>query len=85
MSRGRKPGSMLAGSSTARLAALDVGDAFWLDTTPERWASDMRVALVPPIRRPPILAGRVFRSQVFTCVGSKTGHVRYAIRIERVA
>ena len=72
-------------SSAARLASLAVGGRLYLDTTPERYPSDMRIALVPRSRRPAELSSRKFRAQVLTALGFSLGDIRYLICIERVA
>jgi hypothetical protein len=73
-------------SASNRLAALEVGERLYRETTIDRYAHDMRTGSVPRTRRPPALQGREFRATALTAVGAgRVGDVRLLICWERTA
>lgn len=76
--------SVRPGSNNARLLALDVGERFYVETTPEDYPAAMRHSNTPRTRRPADLAGREFTSSLWTAVGSAAGQIRYLVCVERV-
>lgn len=82
--RGRKKGSFNENGWPAKLAELEVGEHYYIDTTLEGYPAKMRQLNVAHTRRPAILKDRVFATNLFTAVSnSKAGDVRYLICIER--
>ena len=81
----RKPHKAHAGSRNAILAAMQVGDRRYVETTPEKYQATMRLENTPNTRRPPELEGRKFRTTLYTAVGAgKVGNIKYVICIERL-
>ena len=66
------------------LSEFEVGERRYVDTTIEKYASDMRTINTPNSRRPALLKGRKFSASLFTAVAAnKAGEIRYLICIER--
>jgi hypothetical protein len=77
---------MARSSWNSWLLTFELGERRYVDTTLERYASDMRTINTPKSRRPDIMIGLEFETTLFTAVSaSKAGDVRYLIAVERVA
>lgn len=76
---------MKSGSWNDWLSTFSARERRYVDTTLETYSSDMRVINTPKSRRPMILAGMEFKTQLFTaiCAGN-AGDVRYILSVERV-
>lgn len=72
------------GSNNMRLLQMAVGERIYIETTFERYGSDMRITNTPKSRRPVALKGREFTTTLFTAVGSKANDIRYLICLERI-
>lgn len=67
------------------LSTFYVGEVRYIETTLDKYPSDMRTINTPKCRRPDIMQGMSFITTLFTAVSaSKAGDVRYIIAVERV-
>lgn len=79
----RKKGTIRKGSAQHSLSLLEVGEHLWIETTQEKWASEMSRAVVPRSRRLGVMKEREFVARVYTAVGTKVGDIHYLIKVER--
>ena len=82
--RGRVPGSCNVDSWNSWLCEFELGEKRYVETTPETYASDMRIMCTPKSRRPLEAAGKEWSASLFTCISaSDFRDVRYVICVER--
>lgn len=75
---------MHAKSRMSKLAALEVGDYFYVECALEDYAN-MQHNLVPiKARRPKEMQDFGLTTRLYTAVGSRAGDVRYLVKVERV-
>jgi hypothetical protein len=76
---------MARNSWNSWLLTFELGERRYVDTTIVRYAHDMRTINTPKSRRPDMMAGLEFTTQLFTAISaSNAGDVRYLIAVERV-
>lgn len=75
-----------AGSLTDELSKLAVGDVWWVDTTPDRYAVIQR-QITSHERFPDSMRDHRYSSAVYTAVPARSIQmaIRYILRIERLA
>jgi hypothetical protein len=74
------------GSHNEALSRMMVGERRFFETTIADYAHDMRTRNTPKSRRPSVLKGREFTSQLYTAVSaSKAGDIVILICITRTA
>lgn len=83
--RGRKPGSVSVGSVHAQVAAMQVGDAFWIETTADKYGHVQREWNPAATRRPECMKDFVIECSVWRAVPAHvTTDTRILVRVERV-
>lgn len=72
-------------SNNQWLATFKVGEKRYVETSPDRYASDMRTINTPLSRRTGIVANMRFTTKLFTAVSAgKLGDIRHLICVERI-
>lgn len=77
---------MARNSWNAWLATFEIGERRYVETSLADYAQCMRTMNTPRSRRPAVLDGREFTTNLFTAVSASTaGDIRYLIAVERTA
>lgn len=84
MKRGRKAGTLIAGSVQERISKMDVGDVLWMETTAYDYAHVQREWNLPKSRRAPATKDFVMECSVWRAVpASVQDDVAILVRVER--
>lgn len=73
------------GSINHRLAAMEVGERWYVDVTRDNWEQTMRTYNPPQSRRGPELKNRKFKCLLFTAISNKKAdRMRLLVCVERI-